>query len=74
MFFSFLIFKPKIMNFNKSVKSNGIFFYKKTNQNHKVVGLYCTYNDINEESIKANLYQKYQNYKLVILDDSSEPE
>ena len=40
----------------------------------RVVMLYCTANDFSEISLLRAMRQKYGNYKIVILDDSSKPE
>jgi len=39
----------------------------------RVVLLYCTANDLSEESLERSLCQDYWNTELVILDDSSDP-
>jgi cellulose synthase/poly-beta-1,6-N-acetylglucosamine synthase-like glycosyltransferase len=40
----------------------------------RVVLVYATYNDFSEESLRASMNQHYGNYKVVILDDSTDPE
>ncbi|MGP1413918.1 MAG: glycosyltransferase [Bacillales bacterium] len=42
-----------------------------SNINDKVLLLYCTCNDFDEKSLLKCMNQKYNNYKVVILDDSS---
>lgn len=39
----------------------------------KVVLVYCTYNDFNEQSLVESMKQRYKNFKVVILDDSTDP-
>lgn len=38
----------------------------------RVALVYCTYNDFNADSLRASMFQEYKNYKVVILDDSTE--
>lgn len=40
----------------------------------RVVLVYCTANDFNEQSLEKSMRQKYINFKTVILDDSNKPE
>lgn len=46
----------------------------KTIAKPRVVMVYCTYNDFNADSLRRSAYQKYDNYEVVILDDSTDPE
>jgi cellulose synthase/poly-beta-1,6-N-acetylglucosamine synthase-like glycosyltransferase len=38
-----------------------------------IVMVYCTFNDFNATSLQASMDQAYENYSVVILDDSSDP-
>ena len=40
----------------------------------RVLLLYCTCNDFNEEALRVSMAQKYENFETVILDDSSKNE
>lgn len=40
----------------------------------RVVMVYCTCNDFNGESLRKSMRQRYSNFEVVILDDSSKPE
>ncbi len=42
--------------------------------NNKVLLLYCTCNDFDEESLVRSMRQNYKNFETVILDDSSQEE
>lgn len=47
--------------------------WQRTRGNEPRVDLvYCTYNDFNEASLHASMFQEYKNYKVVILDDSTQ--
>lgn len=40
----------------------------------RVVLVYCTYNDFSAESLQRSMRQDYDNFEVVILDDSTKPE
>ncbi|VEU60910.1 N-glycosyltransferase [Mycoplasmopsis bovigenitalium] len=41
---------------------------------HKIVLAYCTCDDFNENALLSSMKQDYENFKVVILDDSKSPE
>ncbi len=45
-----------------------------SNVNDKILFLYCTCNDFNGESLKKSMQQSYDNFKTIILDDSTDEE
>ncbi|MBU4693761.1 glycosyltransferase [Mycoplasma zalophidermidis] len=54
----------------KKVKSINISKYNQP----RVVLAYCTYNDFNPKALIQSMKQNYNNFKTVILDDSSNPQ
>ncbi len=42
--------------------------------NPKILFVYCTCNDFDQEALEMSIKQDYENFKVVILDDSSKPE
>lgn len=45
-----------------------------SNENSKILLVYCTCNDFDEFSLKKSIQQKYHNFDVVILDDSKDEE
>ena len=76
--FSFLYFfaKKKIKKAYQPIieDENALEKLKKNGKNPKVLLLYCTCNDFNGDALKACMAQDYDNFKTVILDDSSKSE
>ncbi len=65
--FSFLF----LVNGKKLMKRYDGIIATKVEKTPKVLLLYCTCNDFNEEALKVCMRQKYDNFQTVILDDSS---
>lgn len=66
MFSVFYLFKKKSIN---KIYQN--FYIDSHDHNKKVILLYCTCNDFNEEALLKSMKQDYLNYKTIILDDSN---
>lgn len=58
----------------KEVKRHKRILSMKLESSPKVVMLYCTCNDLDENAIEVSLKQNYDNFEFIILDDSSKPE
>ena len=76
--FSFLYFflKKKIKRAYQPIieDKTSLEKLKKEGKNPRVLLLYCTCNDFNGDALKACMEQDYDNFKTVILDDSTKPE
>lgn len=74
--FLYLLFQKRIMRRYQPIISGekGIERLQSAGKNPKVLLLYCTCNDFNATALETCMQQEYDNFKTVILDDSTKEE